>query len=663
VSDSSGTSNTAERDATVGMQARDVTDSTVYMNSTVYQVDPAATPSKKYEIGVKYLETGAPDRARGLIAEAIALGHDSGEVRFHWVLAMLSKRSYRDLDLAERRQISDVSDVLPGYADDEWKDALEAICELLECLRSHTDPARALKKVDDVGLAQRDMIDRHLDLVLTGGLKDSRWTRIHQNAVNDRAVGDRHDRAWAYFQPVPEKPRARVPAPVSIRRRDWVTAVGGSALVLVAVGKLGQTALALHRPVPMLACALVLVSGHVAAVYGLRWHYSALRLRTKERQHTDRRGVLRPPEGGFASEVDHDFEHYFARYVPSDVTPWDWRLGTAGIRRTLRDEIVEIYREQRVKAGSIRWLVRYLVADTRKRWSAGTLWDYRVQYRTPLATKAWFFTAVIVLGAALDTVVTAVAPTRPVALAYAGLGLVSGRAAGFTWRRIVTEHWRHRDEQAEYDAAYLERLEEFQRWSGKLESIRPSESEMEYWLYCDRTVLLGKALSHYQLAWRDVIAHAFLQVPASRYKRARAAGGPWRYSKYDVRLFLVTLDGVREVSGELDFERALFWKEDRENYSFRQVSSVRVIETTGFEYTLKLTLTNGPTRDIRITERAVVEQGADEEPEDPEKLFRMNLETTGFAHTLHILEGIAAEGASWITRDPLTVKGFQEAAR
>lgn len=179
--------------------------------------------------------------------------------------------------------------------------------------------SHALKKSDGVQSPRRVLVERHLDLVLTGSLKDSGWTRAHRNAVNDRVMAYRKGGAWAYFQPVPAKPRARVPTPVSIRRRDWITAVGCSAILIVTVGKLGQKAVALDRPVPMLACPVLLVYGYVAAVQGLRWHYFVSRLRTKERQHTARRGALRPPEGGFAGEADRDFEHYFAIYVPNGV--------------------------------------------------------------------------------------------------------------------------------------------------------------------------------------------------------------------------------------------------------------------------------------------------------------------------------------------------------
>jgi hypothetical protein len=113
-----------------------------------------------------------PSRARDLIREAIARGHDGGQVRFHWMLAMLSKRSYRDLTAEERNALGRFTQTVHTYADDAWKRALQAICELLSCLtKSGGDPGLALEELHDLQPLQRDQIVQHLDLVLTGGIK------------------------------------------------------------------------------------------------------------------------------------------------------------------------------------------------------------------------------------------------------------------------------------------------------------------------------------------------------------------------------------------------------------------------------------------------------------------------------------------------------------
>lgn len=116
--DSSGVRNSAAFDSTVGIQA-----GTVH-NSNVYFVHPDASPQEKYRVGVRFLDDGIPGRARDMINDAIAHGHDNAEVRFHWVLAMLSARAYHDLGTEELQQLLHASGVVTNYAEGEWKDAL-----------------------------------------------------------------------------------------------------------------------------------------------------------------------------------------------------------------------------------------------------------------------------------------------------------------------------------------------------------------------------------------------------------------------------------------------------------------------------------------------------------------------------------------------------------
>lgn len=287
--------------------------------------------------------------------------------------------------------------------------------------------------------------------------------------------------------------------------------------------------------------------------------------------------------------------------------------------------------------------------DVRKRWRAGTLFDFQWQYRTKPSTKARCPLALVVLISAAMLAAVAAFEAAPlpavVAVLAAALG---GRAAAMRGFHIIAERRRYTEECLEQEQAYEERLAAYRQWKQKLDSIRPDEDEMETWLNCDKTLLLDKTLRHYRLAWRDIIAHSFLQTPAAGTKRARFQGCPWRYSRYDIRLFLVTQDGVREVSTELNFDAASFNGEERSNYRFDAVSSVHVATTTALKYTLELTLSNGPTRNIRVTEPDA-QQPSPEEHID--SFTTLNLETAGFTPTLHILEGIAAEGKNWIHRD------------
>jgi hypothetical protein len=639
------TNNSAETGATIGIQASEV------HNSTIYQTLPDTPPKEKFEVGVRFLDDGMPGRAYDLISEAIAHEYDTAEVRFHWVLAILSKRSLRDLTAEERQRLAQIPQFLCRYASDEWRRALAAICALLDCLNdTQADGEPALTELLALGSRQRYKIIRHLDLVLTGGVKDHLWSQTRRHAEDARFDDDRRGRVWAYFHANPSPPRTRQPAAPVTTRRDNRQAVGWSALFVTAVGSLGWLVLAHATPLPILAYLLALAAAYVAATNGLEWRYRTERLARMERDHATPSGIHQAPDAGFANRVDHSFMYYTSKYAPKNRDNGAWQSETAGVRRMLRDEVVELYRESRTKVESVNWLIGHMVLDVRQRWLNGTLWEYRERYRTQPATKARCALALAVLAAATVTVVGAAVQTDPLPATGAVLVMViGGRFAALGRLRIIGERRRYNEECLEYERVSAQREEAYRRWKTRLESTRPSENEMESWLDCDKTLFLDLALRHYQLAWRDIIAHAVLQTPAKPYKRARVRGGSWRYSRYDIRLFLITQDGVREVSTELDFEHVAFNGQERNNFRFDAVSSVHVAETDQLSYTLELTLTNGPVRNIRVVDPD------DQQPDPVENsrtLSRVNLDAAGFTHALHILEGIAAEGRNWIDRVP-----------
>ncbi|GAA1989883.1 hypothetical protein GCM10009799_14620 [Nocardiopsis rhodophaea] len=638
------TTNTAGPGSTVGIQAESV------HNSTVYQVNPESPPSRKYEVGLRFLENGAPARARELIDEAIAHGYDDAEVYFHWALSMLSKRSYRDLVPDERERLRRLPEKLAGHADDDWKRASEVVCDLVDCLEVPArDHGLALKKLDSLPGPQRDKVIRHLDLVLTGGLKNSVWAETYKAAKDARESNDRAGRIWAYFQADPAEPRVRpvaaiaVPATVLLRTAAW------SAPFTAATGYLGWSVLMHAEPLPILSYLLLLASGYFALQKGRDWHYRARRLREKEREHRAPLARSRAPEKGFANRIDSAFDYYFVKYGPRGEKRDQWLAETAGIRNTLRNEVVEIYRESRIRAEKVHWLIRFMARDVRGRWEAGTLFGYREKYKVAASTKAWCWTSCLALFPAAAGVLIGALHSSPVLTVVSALvAVVTGRFAAPLWLHISSEYRCREDRASERFQAAAERKKECKRWKEKLDATRPSEEEMEEWLNCDKTIILNRALKYHRLAWHDILAHAFLQTPHRPSKRARVRGGPWRYSKYNIQVFLMTEDGVHEVNSKLDFEHAVTLGEEREHFRFDAISSVHVDQTEGFGCTLKLTLMNGDPKSTVVTEP---EAGQPDPGEDPRAISKISIDAAGFGHTLRILEGIAAEGKSWLDRD------------
>jgi hypothetical protein len=637
------TVNTAAPEAFVGVQAASVHDSTVYI------VPPDATPEQKYTVGLRCLEAGAPSKARGLIRDAIDLGLDSAEASFHWVLALLSKRTLRDLTSEEHEQLKRLSATLRTYPEDEWRVALDAVCRLLST-PDHSSGATtaAINDLHALPPRRRATILRHLDLVLTGAKKDGVWEESRRRAEESRCAGQRLDRVWAYFHADPVPARAREPDTAKVVTTHYVHAVVTVGLFAATVGHLGWLVLLHASALPVLAYLVMVAAGSTAARQGLDWRYRTQRWQARNRQLREAGRESQAPEGGFARGVDHSFTHYFGTYRPSGLGREQWLSRSAGIRRLLRDEVVEIYRESRVGVRRVDWLIRFMAREVRRRWQAGTLLEYRDRYTVPTSAKTRCLVLAATAGAAAAVVVATAFTASPMwAVLTTLLALVSGRYAAVHWSHILGERRREREETDERDEAKAAREAEHLRWKAKLDATRPHEQEMETWLAHDKTILLGEALDLYRLPWQDVIAHTFLQTHAPGCKKARQRGGAWRYSRYAIRLFLVTHDGVRDFSAELDFERARLTWTERRNFRFDAVSSIEVIRHDTDSYTLKLTLSNGPTRDVGIANA----EGIDPAPEeDLEAFSEINLDAAGFTTTLHILEGIAAEGKAWFNR-------------
>ena len=651
-------------DSFVGVQASDI------HNSTINIVPPDASPQQKYEVGVRCLEEGLPGRARELIWDAITHNYDGPQVRFHWALAVLSKRAHHDLSAEERRQLDRTRDVVQRYAGDAvWIPGLQVVFDLLALPgKADSETAALLKRLRDLASIQRDLIVHHLDFVLTSRTRATLWAEICELANAGQYSGDRSQRVRYYFEPDPIGARTRPPEErTAFRYRPRLAAWTG--LFVVAAGFLGIAAVIAEPLTAIGELVVALGTGFLAARFGQRWWHNEHRLQAKEqelRQEPDQDPARpassspasadggTPAVDGFTDRVRKSFERYFSNYAPRGFDRSEWLAHTAGIRAVLAAEVAFLYRESRITVERVNWLIRYLARDARDRHNGGTLFAHRQQYRTPVTTKLACVLALAVLGV-ISLAVTATATTgstnglQALSVFTAFFGAVeSGRRAASVWLGMRSEEQRFAEETQEYHRRMYAREMEFQRWQERLEAIRPSDAEMEAWLSHDKVLFTADVLRHYQLTWHDIIAHTILTTPAGSYRRARRRGGPWRYSRYTLRLFLATRDGIREISTEVDFTRATRPGEQRTNYRFDALSSVQVTENDRVGYEMALLLSNGPARTIRIKD---ADSHQLEPCENARELSEINLDAAGFAHTFRLLEGIAADGKSWIERN------------
>ncbi|SDH28297.1 hypothetical protein SAMN05421505_113141 [Sinosporangium album] len=646
-----GPTNVAGDFATVGVQAE-----AVHGDVNVYTVSPNASPHEKFEVGVRYLHGGVPEKAREHITEAVVDGYVTSRSCYYLLLALLSGRTLQQVSKEDFSVLRSVRGRIAGRSADRWTDGLRMIDRLLIVLQKEdVDPHIIDEELAALDAAQRDEILRHLEMFLSGPVQDGLWIRAFESARKDRCDGRRLDRVWKFFQPKPMEARVRAPRPVASTTGDWIRSAAAMAVALVSV--LAVVGFSWQHAWPATAFAMLLMAAgcHTCVWAGAEWKTLTYRRQAKDREHLSGvRRTLPAPQRGFASRIDRQFDYYFGRYLPEGVSRSDWLSHTAGIRQTLRDEVVSLYRESRIGAERVAWLTRYHASDVRNRWVNGTLWAYRDQLRVPASTKMLFtlgFAATSMGGAIATWSGLHVRPVTVIAAMF--IAVVAGCAGVSGWTRIVAERRRFDAEQAELSRLKVGREAALQRWKDKL-ADRPSDAEMAHWLDCDRKALMDEAMRHYKLSPRDIVAHAFIEAPGARYDRGRVPQGPWRYSRYKLLIFLLTADGVRQVTAELDFEKATFHDRGRTNYRYDAVAAVRVAEADDGHKSLELTLMDGQSMKLEMTgpPADVVELEA-----DTPTASQVTLDAAGLGNTLHVLEGVAAEGKEWINNERAREQG------
>ncbi|MEU8658676.1 hypothetical protein [Actinoplanes philippinensis] len=633
--------NVATGESKIGYQAGIV----VNLNGS-YRVPPDATPERIFREGVELLNARILARARMLIERAVDRGYINDEVRLHRLLALLSGKTMRQLTAAELDQLARIcAEIPPLRGNDRWTVALRSVLVML-ALNADTNDAKSIDKaINALPRVQREMIIDHLGLLLEGSVQDRMWRESVERAQQRQMENDRANRVWIFFQDVPRAPRLRRADVTQFRTTDIARAVLGSMTFLYAAYGVGNLLPLSDQPSMILACVLCLLGSAVFLWSGAIWHFRRRRIRVKDAELVPSRQNHTAPEGGFANEVDRLFDKYFRRYVPRDTNRSYWLKQTAGLREHLRDEVVMTYRDQKVKAGEIAWLIRHMVSDVKKRWQDNTLTAYREKWRTPVSVQTTcLFGLLAIVGSCFWIVPAAVSAAPLAGLGWTFLALSAGAIAAPSWFAISSERQREAAEQADYDNQYQDRCVAFERWSEKL-APRPSDREMADWLECDRKKLVDFALRRYRLKASHVIAHAFIEAPADGTKRARVQHGPLRYSDYQMLLFLLTDDGVRQVDIHLDFETTAFHPVQRLNYRFDAVAAVKVRGSAAQQQFFELTLVNGDPITALVSETISDNMQPDE---NLRALSEMTLDASGLPRTLNVLEGVAAEGKEWI---------------
>lgn len=635
----------------------DIVYGTVVHGDLRLELPLGATSEDKYRVGVENLRSHRATKARELIWDAMMEGHDTSDACFHWLVAMLSGRTIRQFSQEEITQLKCAQKRHPAFGGDPWIEGARLIFRLLEAVGLlPKDPRPEISTVidefDTLDQRQRDMLLPHLELFLEGPRKDDLWERECKSAEVGRLAGERRNRAWMFFQPIPIKPRVRDPEPAAITPANRSAARASTLLFAAAAGYFGWELLWHGGVFGVLAYLAGLAGALSAAAKGPELRFLAERRRMKEQQlQASRPPASRPPRDGFADKVDALFRHYWPQCLSDKTEREAWKASTAGIHAFDRDEIVEVYRESRIPAERVAWLIRYRIRQSRDRWRNGTLYDFRKELRPSPETVAACRVGVVfaVLGGIIAVFMLRSDPLADAVSVIAGVPI-----GAWAWRsrlRIDLEHRRYEADRKEAKQRQKDSEAEFTRWTDRL-TDRPSDAEMATWLDYDRTVLLGQAIDHYKLARHQVNTHAFLEGPGVGARSARVHNGPMRYSRYKLIVFVLTSDGVRQLTAELSTVRMTLQHRERLSYRYDAVASAHVslpkrasAENPRIQQKFKLTLVNGESVPVIVSDLNLEEI---QPGEDEESISNATLDAASLTNTLHVLEGIAAEGKDWV---------------
>lgn len=649
-------SNTADDWAIVGAQAQ-VIHGGVH-NS--YYVPPGATAKEKYEVGIRYLNSGVPSLALRWIGRAIAERHDTSEVRFYWLLALLSGRTSRQLSSEDISQLKALENDPVVYQIDPWSDGIRAVLDLLNAHRSPgKDPGPPIDALEHLHPAQKEPVFQHVTAFLKGPKGDRIWRDAVEAARTGRYAKGRDKRAKYFFyrDPAPAYPRPVMPAVASYRNR--VTAVAASAIFVLTLLDIAGV-LAVHVSVAGLVGFLIGCSGLcLAAANWTEFRWQGRRRADYQRPLVPGSNATPQERSRLAAGIGHQFDWFLRRYPPRAADMSSWLSVTQGIRDRLCYEIAEIYGDKRpaVKVEQLNWLVVHEVRQLANRWNQGTLCDPPdgESHLRPVALSAGI--AATGLGGLLAAFSLLGADPVGGFITLVILG-VSGYQGARRWTGIALDLRRAAADKAESERKYAERQAAYEAYREKFDALQPSDQLMAEWLECDKKVILKCALEYFSLRRSDVVSYAFLETPSAPYKRASDRNGPWRYTRYKIIVFLLTADGIRQVAYELHTQDGDIQPRDDRSYRYDAIASVEAsLAKDGSRQEFKVHLMDGKTIPFRVAAALTelnTEDGSVEDlssATDTEALSSATEDATGMRNTLRILRGVAADGKGWITRE------------
>lgn len=659
--------NVAHEGAYVGVMGQRVdidkvdVDSATFTGDVQLTVSSDAPPSVKLQAGIDNLTHGDPREARKLIWNVMISKHGDNKALFYWLIAMLSDRTVQQFSKGEISQLRHSRSWYVPTDGDAWADGVRLIYRLLDPALSPSADKRKtakpdmqllVKQVDALEATQRDLIRPHLELFLAGRLQDEAWRHELRIARDRQRADGRGGRAWMFFQPVPAEASLPLPHSERVSRVAQLLVRACACLFATVAGYLGWELLWHSNVLGLLSYVVALTGGVLTVAADLEWRFVTERNRQRDELFRQPSENIPKFADELAAGVDKLFTRYYTNYAADKAEKQAWESATAGIRRFLRDEIIEMCRRSGHPANTMAWLIRHEVRNLKRHWQDRSLQVYWRQLALRPGTIAVHRAGLAVLALGSIWAVFSLR-AHPLAIAVA---LLSALGTWRYWLRASLEHRRYTADSAERAERQATIDDEFRRWSEKLEA-RPTDAEMATWLARDRTVLLGTALDHFHLPRSQVIAHAFLEHPGVAVKRGRIEGGPWRYGGYRFQAFLLGEDGVRQVRANLNFVTGTLDIRERTSYPYDSIVVARFVKELRRQ-TFELRLMAGDPIVVRLRDTDVNEaqqnqliEPPDETQEATEPDEEVTADATSVADLLHMLERSIAEKNWFHERD------------
>ncbi|WP_431934758.1 hypothetical protein [Micromonospora sp. RP3T] len=130
---------------------------------------------------------------------------------------------------------------------------------------------------------------------------------------------------------------------------------------------------------------------------------------------------------------------------------------------------------------------------------------------------------------------------------------------------------------------------------------KPTDEQMDLWLYFDKFGIRDHALRHLDTALDDLVCEPQLVIgPASPTQQARGQDGVLRFSRYKIVILLLGQSRISVFSCEWDFIRCIVSNTDAFDFRYRDITGLRMRQLHGVTEGSQLVIKGEDGRDVPV---------------------------------------------------------------